>query len=167
MGAPSQPGTGSPLQPGLSPRTCPLGLRGEVAGYRTTPLRSPLLLRSGGGAQVQMVQKDQAPYWRPRPSPCPQQPSLPPCCTSPPPLTSSSATASATLGAPPKCVGGGTPSSPGLFRPAPVALGHGLLPPPRLAGWVQAWVLVLGVMQPGPARDRGGHAASRCEVTSK
>lgn len=102
-----------------------------------------------------MVQKDQAPLLETQAQPLSSAAQL----TSLLHLTSSSHfllshSFSNPLGAPPKCVGGGTPSSPGLFRPAPVALGHGLLPPPRWVGWVQAWVLVLGVMQPGPARDR-------------
>lgn len=46
-------------------------------------------------------------------------------------------------------MGGVTPSSLKLFRPAPVLLGHGLLPPSLRAGWLQVWVLVLDAVGQG------------------
>lgn len=62
------------LGPGLSPRTCPPGQRGQVAGYRTTPLRSPLLLWGGGGAQAKRGRKARPPTGDPGPGPVPSSP---------------------------------------------------------------------------------------------
>lgn len=159
-------GAGHLCSPGLNPRTYPPGQEDRLQGIAPHPSGTLSSCGVGWGTGPE-GRRAQAPLLETQAQPLSQGAQLTSCCTSPP---SSHFLLSHSFSNPlrplPSAWWGVTPSSRALLAcpssPGPWSSSHH----PEWARWVQAWVLVLGVMQPGPARGREA-AASRCEVTGK